>query len=104
MTSYSTDNKGEDILKRNLQLRLFWLKIESELSTLKFNNIDNPNFNISQLEEILKSELNAVNANATISDDALYVLSKACEIFILELTMQSWQNIHDDGNHILKVK
>ncbi|KAI3930943.1 hypothetical protein MKW92_038727 [Papaver armeniacum] len=100
---YSPNNEiGEESLQsRVLQLQrqnlqLFWhqqiLEID-QLSDFKQHNLP-----LARIKRIMKSDEDV----KMISADAPVLFSKACELFILELTLRSWLNTEESRRRTLQ--
>ncbi|KAJ6793321.1 nuclear transcription factor Y subunit C-2-like [Iris pallida] len=68
------------------QLQTFWAKIILEIEqTTKFKNYSLP---LTRIKKIMKADEDV----RMISAEAPVVFAKACEIFVLELTLRAWMN------------
>ena len=72
------------------QLRLFWQQQMTEIETR--SDFKNHQLPLARIKKIMKSDEDV----RMISSEAPVLFAKACEMFILELTLRSW--IHSEEN------
>lgn len=72
------------------QLRMFWQQQMQEIET--DNDFKNHQLPLARIKKIMKSDEDV----RMISSEAPVLFAKACEMFILELTLRSW--IHSEEN------
>ena len=72
------------------QLRMFWQQQMQEIETA--SDFKNHQLPLARIKKIMKSDEDV----RMISSEAPVLFAKACEMFILELTLRSW--IHSEEN------
>ncbi|XP_055826060.1 nuclear transcription factor Y subunit C-1-like isoform X2 [Solanum dulcamara] len=78
------------------QMQMFWNHQLQEIKEL--NDFKHHQFPISRLKRIIKSDKNVLK----ISTETPILFSKACELFILELTLRSWFHAQENKRRTLK--
>lgn len=86
-----------------MNMREFWGSIREEVSSIDPINKANmlPSLKTNEVHEVMKME-QPFNFSKKINDDAVFAMTKAAELLILELTQQSWQSIVDGDRHNLR--
>ncbi|WVY93051.1 hypothetical protein V8G54_032139 [Vigna mungo] len=85
--------KQEQLQQR---VKTFWerqMKEIKESSDLKSHSLP-----LSRIKKIMKFDEDV----KMVSSEATMLLGKACELFIMELTMRSWAHVEDDKRKIIK--
>ncbi|XP_049359345.1 nuclear transcription factor Y subunit C-1-like [Solanum verrucosum] len=78
------------------QMRIFWNCQREEIEEL--DDFKHHQFPISRIKRIIKSENNVLKVSA----ETPILFSKACELFILELTLRSWFHAQENNRGTLK--
>ncbi|AED95951.1 unnamed protein product [Arabidopsis thaliana] len=84
----NNNNNHQQPPKDNEQLKSFWSKgMEGDL------NVKNHEFPISRIKRIMKFDPDV----SMIAAEAPNLLSKACEMFVMDLTMRSWLHAQESN-------
>lgn len=78
------------------QLQQFWTSQMQEIEQV--NDFKNHQLPLARIKKIMKSDEDV----RMISAEAPVVFSKACELFILELTLRSWMNTEENKRRTLQ--
>lgn len=78
------------------QMRIFWNCQREEIEEM--DDFKHHHFPISRIKRIIKSENNAIKLSA----ETPILFSKACELFVLELTLRSWFHAQQNNRGSLK--
>ncbi|XP_060204404.1 nuclear transcription factor Y subunit C-1-like [Lycium barbarum] len=84
--------------KQEEQLEMFWNYQRQEIENV--NDFKNQQLPLARIKKVMKSDedvrMNMISAEAPI------FLAKACELFILELTIRSWLRAEENNHRILQ--
>ncbi|GAA0138449.1 DNA-binding transcription factor [Lithospermum erythrorhizon] len=78
------------------QLQMFWTYQKREID--KVNDFKNHNLPLARIKKIMKADEDV----RMISAEAPILFSKACELFILELTIRSWLHAEENKRRTLQ--
>eukprot|EP00898_Chlorokybus_atmophyticus_P008009 jgi/Chlat1/8209/Chrsp76S09206 len=78
------------------QMQLFWQRQAQEIATV--TDFKNHQLPLARIKKIMKSDEDV----RMISAEAPALFAKACELFILELTLQSWIHTEDNKRRTLQ--
>mmetsp|Transcript_95016 Transcript_95016/g.186452 ORF Transcript_95016/g.186452 Transcript_95016/m.186452 type:complete len:135 (-) Transcript_95016:2-406(-) len=97
---YHEVQKG-DIASTQVNMKAFWENIHQEVSQ---TSKDDPGTIIdeSKLSDVMSREALASSSETVMSAPAVKVMSKACEIFVLELAMRAFQAKSSNDNTLTK--
>ena len=77
------------------QLQTFWANQYQEIEMTDFKNHSLP---LARIKKIMKVDEDV----RMISDEALVIFARACEMFILELTLRSWNHTEENKRRTLQ--
>ncbi|BAT96621.1 hypothetical protein VIGAN_08358800 [Vigna angularis var. angularis] len=77
------------------RVKTFW---ERQMKEIKESSDLKNNLPLSRIKKIMKFDEDV----KMVSSEATMLLGKACELFIMELTMRSWAHVEDDKRKIIQ--
>eukprot|EP00262_Sarcandra_glabra_P012515 TRINITY_DN3251_c0_g1_i1.p1 TRINITY_DN3251_c0_g1~~TRINITY_DN3251_c0_g1_i1.p1 ORF type:complete len:176 (-),score=26.39 TRINITY_DN3251_c0_g1_i1:267-794(-) len=91
---YQINTQREQQLQQ--QLQMFWSNMYQEIEQI--NDFKNHNLPLARIKKIMKADEDV----RMISAEAPFVFAKACEMFILELTVRSWNHTEENKRRTLQ--
>ncbi|GAV08438.1 hypothetical protein RvY_18125 [Ramazzottius varieornatus] len=95
--SHSTSTHDKEDSPEN-QLRTFWLRQMERIRAMKPEEFRHPELPLARIKKIMKLDEDV----GMISSEAPVVLSKACEMFIEELTLRAWLQVEENKRRTLQ--
>mmetsp|Transcript_45973 Transcript_45973/g.80371 ORF Transcript_45973/g.80371 Transcript_45973/m.80371 type:complete len:135 (+) Transcript_45973:86-490(+) len=92
------DVQKSDIAENHINMKALWSRMHEEISRFGKDEIGTA-IDDAKLLQLMNSELTAGNQSSPIpSMNAVKVMSKACEMFVLDLTLRACQSKIDGGD------
>lgn len=95
--SFSASYHDREVSCEN-QLRTFWLRQMERIRSMKSDEFRHPELPLARIKKIMKLDEEV----GMISSEAPVVLSKACEMFIEELTLRAWLHVEENKRRTLQ--
>jgi len=78
------------------RLNTFWARQEKEIE--ESSDLKSHSLPLSRIKKIMKADEDV----KMVSTEATMLLAKACELFIMEVTVRAWANVEDEKRKILQ--